>query len=164
MHEAAQDQVLDPVCGMVIDRADATETRRFAEETYFFCSTSCATKFDADPEAYAAAPRAAGFERRYGEAGIRARCSCAWKPLRDQDELKAAQTVFVARVTNKLGWGMTMFAADAHATEAVATQPHFTELPQQTRALGVARRFACPEPFHPDFPFRVSVPQGAGDA
>ncbi|HEX2717419.1 MAG TPA: multicopper oxidase domain-containing protein, partial [Gemmatimonadaceae bacterium] len=57
MQEETQGQVLDPVCGMTIDRADAAATREFEGETYFFCSTSCVKKFDAEPAAFAAARR-----------------------------------------------------------------------------------------------------------
>ena len=60
MQEATQGQVLDPVCGMTIDRADAAATREFEGETYFLCSTSCVKKFDADPAVYVAAKRSGG--------------------------------------------------------------------------------------------------------
>ena len=45
--------VKDPVCGMLIDSESATDRRDVAGETYYFCSSECAVKFDASPERYA---------------------------------------------------------------------------------------------------------------
>ena len=42
----------DPVCGMGVDPTRAAARREHAGETYFFCSTRCAEKFDAAPESY----------------------------------------------------------------------------------------------------------------
>jgi len=44
--------VTDPVCGMQVDPAKATEKSTFSGETYFFCSAGCRTKFEAEPERY----------------------------------------------------------------------------------------------------------------
>ncbi len=44
--------VLDPVCGMTIDPADAAATGHHKGQTYYFCMTDCAEKFKADPEKY----------------------------------------------------------------------------------------------------------------
>jgi Cu+-exporting ATPase len=44
--------VLDPVCGMIIDPADAMGTTEYEGATYYFCSKPCKRKFDADPERY----------------------------------------------------------------------------------------------------------------
>ena len=49
-------KVKDPVCGMEIEAAAAAETREFQGKTFYFCSPSCAEKFDKDPEAYAGTP------------------------------------------------------------------------------------------------------------
>ena len=46
-------KVKDPVCGMEIEAAAAAETRELRGKTFYFCSASCAEKFDKDPEAYA---------------------------------------------------------------------------------------------------------------
>ena len=66
MQEEAGNKVLDPVCGMVIERADAAATRQLAGETYYLCSASCAEKFDADAMAYVAAIRADGYHKWHG--------------------------------------------------------------------------------------------------
>lgn len=42
----------DPVCGMAIDPATAKHQATYAGQSYFFCSTSCHSKFEADPTAY----------------------------------------------------------------------------------------------------------------
>jgi Cu+-exporting ATPase len=65
-HETARDherdqpvEVLDPVCGMMIEPADAAATYEYNGQTYHFCMTDCAEKFKADPEKYLQ-PRAEG--------------------------------------------------------------------------------------------------------
>jgi Cu+-exporting ATPase len=44
--------VTDPVCGMNIDPTTAAATREHDGNEFFFCSTGCAEKFDADPHRY----------------------------------------------------------------------------------------------------------------
>jgi len=55
----------DPVCGMTVDRAKALSLDHGGKR-YFFCGPGCRSKFEADPERYAAtgasAPRAAAGE------------------------------------------------------------------------------------------------------
>ncbi|MFF4871463.1 heavy metal translocating P-type ATPase [Streptomyces sp. NPDC000961] len=46
------EEVVDPVCGMRIDPASAPERRQTDTGTYYFCSTHCATTFDAAPDRY----------------------------------------------------------------------------------------------------------------
>ncbi len=41
--------VTDPVCGMNIDPAKAVGSSRYNDETYYFCSRGCETRFDAAP-------------------------------------------------------------------------------------------------------------------
>jgi P-type Cu+ transporter len=41
--------VTDPVCGMTVDPATASERRRTGVTTSYFCSAGCATAFDANP-------------------------------------------------------------------------------------------------------------------
>ncbi|MGZ3470429.1 MAG: YHS domain-containing protein, partial [Isosphaeraceae bacterium] len=47
--------VIDPVCGMDVDRATAAGKSNHAGTTYFFCSTSCKQKFDSEPTRYLSA-------------------------------------------------------------------------------------------------------------
>ena len=49
----AATEVRDPVCGMMIDPADAAGSSIYKGETIYFCNPSCKKKFDADPEKYA---------------------------------------------------------------------------------------------------------------
>jgi Cu+-exporting ATPase len=53
-------EVLDPVCGMTIDPADAAGTSVWNGRTIYFCAESCKERFDADPASFApgAPPRA----------------------------------------------------------------------------------------------------------
>jgi Cu+-exporting ATPase len=46
---------VDPVCGMTVDPAHAAGSSRIGDRTFYFCSTSCKQKFNADPAAYGAA-------------------------------------------------------------------------------------------------------------
>jgi Cu+-exporting ATPase len=43
----------DVVCGMEVDPAKAAGTTEFKGKTYYFCSKSCKTKFDSNPQQYA---------------------------------------------------------------------------------------------------------------
>ena len=46
--------VRDPVCGMSVDPATASERADFGGSTYYFCSPGCRTKFERDPARYSA--------------------------------------------------------------------------------------------------------------
>lgn len=46
-------QVRDPVCGMTIDSNDAAGQSQYQGKTFYFCSSACKQKFDADPKQYA---------------------------------------------------------------------------------------------------------------
>ncbi|MEP6991463.1 MAG: hypothetical protein ABJA80_11095 [bacterium] len=54
-------EVLDPVCGMLIDPQRAAGTRMHGDQTYHLCSLGCLFKFDGDADAYVAASRDAEF-------------------------------------------------------------------------------------------------------
>lgn len=41
----------DPVCGMTVDGKDTNFMSSFKGNTYYFCSKTCKTDFDEDPEA-----------------------------------------------------------------------------------------------------------------
>lgn len=45
--------VVDPVCGMRINRADAEATAEYGGRRYYFCVKQCHEKFLTDPERYA---------------------------------------------------------------------------------------------------------------
>src|SRR5437870_8205333 len=44
--------VKDPVCGMVVDPITAKAKVEYAGQTYYFCCTGCAQKFQSNPEQY----------------------------------------------------------------------------------------------------------------
>ena len=52
----ASKEVVDPVCGMTIDPADAVGHVDYQGHTYFFCAESCLERFKADPSRYVATP------------------------------------------------------------------------------------------------------------
>ena len=45
-------EVLDPVCGMRIDPADAAGSSEYKGTTHYFCNPSCKERFDEDPESF----------------------------------------------------------------------------------------------------------------
>jgi P-type Cu+ transporter len=49
----------DPVCGMSVDLLRAAAQAEHQGKNYFFCSASCATKFQADPANYLSGPQTA---------------------------------------------------------------------------------------------------------
>jgi len=53
----SDDEVIDPVCGMTITRARAPFKTEHGGSIYHFCSVECATRFDADGDAYVAAAK-----------------------------------------------------------------------------------------------------------
>src|ERR1051326_5205281 len=53
MHPAPN-TVRDPVCGMYVDPARARGSSAYKGQTYYFCSTRCVERFNAEPEKYLA--------------------------------------------------------------------------------------------------------------
>jgi Cu+-exporting ATPase len=53
---AGASKATDPVCGMTVDPATATESWAYKGTTYYFCCDGCRTAFQADPEKYLAQP------------------------------------------------------------------------------------------------------------
>ena len=58
--ETATAPVTDPVCGMTVDPASATERRTSGAGTVYFCSAHCAAAFDDNPDRYATVAARAG--------------------------------------------------------------------------------------------------------
>ena len=50
-------EAVDPVCGMTVATASATETAVWEGRTYYFCGAGCRTRFERDPESHLGAPR-----------------------------------------------------------------------------------------------------------
>lgn len=48
--------LLDPVCGMTVDRKDARHLAEYGGAVYAFCQMSCRTRFIHDPASFVAAP------------------------------------------------------------------------------------------------------------
>src|SRR4051812_46726116 len=49
---SASNEVVDPVCGMTIDAADAVGSIDYHGQTFYFCADSCLERFKANPEEY----------------------------------------------------------------------------------------------------------------
>lgn len=49
-------QVVDPVCGMVLESHDVTLRREYDGRAYSFCSPVCQERCDRNPDQYAPAP------------------------------------------------------------------------------------------------------------
>src|SRR5574342_595149 len=45
-------EVIDPVCGMMIDPRTAAGTWDYKEQRYYFCNPHCLERFKADPESF----------------------------------------------------------------------------------------------------------------
>lgn len=89
----------DPVCGMNVDPIKAAGTSQGEGQRYFFCSTSCKTKFDADPARYIRAEEFSGNSdhpcpdctfiptphQRASQPGSPARYTCPMHPQVKQD-------------------------------------------------------------------------------
>ena len=43
---------IDPVCGMDVDPATATQKAGYKGRTYYFCAPGCRKAFEAEPEKY----------------------------------------------------------------------------------------------------------------
>ncbi|WP_458186557.1 YHS domain-containing protein [Haladaptatus sp. NG-WS-4] len=47
-----ENDVVDPVCGMSIEKSTAATKTEYEGQTYYFCSEDCKQKFDSKPESY----------------------------------------------------------------------------------------------------------------
>src|SRR5579864_2351406 len=75
-------EVVDPVCGMTIDPADAVGTHAHRGTTYYFCNPSCLEQFRADPERFLDANRRGGNPAEAGSCvgGADAEYTCPMDP------------------------------------------------------------------------------------
>ena len=64
----------DPVCGMTVDPARAKSRVEFANDTYVFCSESCAKKFSAEPS------KVLEFGAKAVRSNVRYACHSIWGP------------------------------------------------------------------------------------
>jgi Cu+-exporting ATPase len=54
--ETPTNLVVDPVCGMMIDPAEAAGSSYYEGTTHYFCALSCKSEFDAGHGAFVEAP------------------------------------------------------------------------------------------------------------
>src|SRR5690348_5965112 len=59
--------VIDPVCGMTVDPANAAGSYEYHGKTYYFCATHCLHRFEKDPERFLnpATPEPASKAQQY---------------------------------------------------------------------------------------------------
>ena len=43
------DVVIDPICGMELNREEVNEQAEYGGRVYYFCSANCRNQFDVDP-------------------------------------------------------------------------------------------------------------------
>jgi xanthine dehydrogenase accessory factor len=60
--------LVDPVCGMTVDRRDARHLAEYDGKVYAFCQISCRTRFIKDPAAYVQSSVSSAAEREPGTA------------------------------------------------------------------------------------------------
>jgi YHS domain-containing protein/uncharacterized membrane protein YraQ (UPF0718 family) len=64
--------VQDPVCGMSVDPATASEQIEYVGTTHYFCSAGCRSKFEKDPARYAAQAMQVGHAGQLGQSLVMA--------------------------------------------------------------------------------------------
>jgi len=52
LNDRLRDPLRDPVCGVLVEKAEAPATRTFLRKAYYFDSEECARRFDAHPARY----------------------------------------------------------------------------------------------------------------
>src|SRR3989449_4209203 len=68
--QAGAQLVRDPVCGMSVDPATATQQANFDGETHYFCSAACRSAFESDPSRYTVRTAAlVGQQQGFGGQG-----------------------------------------------------------------------------------------------
>ena len=96
-HVTAELPAVDPVCGMTVNPETAAGSYEYNGKTYYFCSTHCLHKFQADPEKFlnkptepkAASPRSVAQsytcpmhpEVRQDKPGSCPKCGMALEPV-----------------------------------------------------------------------------------
>ena len=94
-HLTGEAQALDPVCGMTVNPETAAGSYEYSGKTYYFCSTHCLHRFQADPEEFLNKPTAAKNapptgqaytcpmhpEVRHGKPGSCPKCGMALEPI-----------------------------------------------------------------------------------
>jgi Cu+-exporting ATPase len=73
-------EVLDPVCGMTIDPADAVGTVNYTGQTYYFCSDRCLDQFRADPASFVGPEKRAAAQAAAAAADPEAEYTCPMHP------------------------------------------------------------------------------------
>ena len=90
-------KVRDPVCGMIIDQEKAAGTSVHQGKANYFCSDSCKSAFENDPDKYAEAPAIQPAEQepavsRYTGKHGKAGCPACGRPIIPEEPHEHAET------------------------------------------------------------------------
>ncbi len=58
--------VMDPVCGMAVDRKNPPARSEYKGVEYLFCATDCKRKFEENPTRYISSTSSPAVDRRSG--------------------------------------------------------------------------------------------------
>lgn len=86
LHHDGGKNYVDPVCGMVAEDGQGFTPYEHGDRTYYFCSSSCLTKFKEDPARYLAATPGAPRESKEREIPSGRRYTCPMHPEIIQDQ------------------------------------------------------------------------------
>jgi Cu+-exporting ATPase len=135
-HEHSIVVIKDPVCGMTVDPARASEESEYDGTPYFFCSPGCSRKFEADPERYAGR----GGESHPGSPVTDPVCGMKI------DSSKAAASTF--HNGESFSFCNQGCAAKFKADPFKYTQRKDKTLPAAKQAESVSNEYTCP--MHPE--------------
>ena len=184
-HKSASAQgVVDPVCDMTIDPADAVGHSDFKGQTYYFCSASCLERFRANPAPFLEAdgkisPAAAGPavetdytcpmdpEIRQAGAGACPKCGMALEPVMGAPTTKTEWTCPMHPEIVRDEPGPCPICGMALEPRVVTLEDKNPELDDMTRRFWVSLVVTAPilafmvSEFLPGRPLQQLVPHGA---
>lgn len=59
-------KVIDPVCGMELDKGKAAASFEYQGKTYYFCALACKQEFEQNPEKYVSEEHEGPHKRSHG--------------------------------------------------------------------------------------------------
>ena len=152
--------VVDPVCGMTVDPADAAGSAELAGQTYYFCSRSCLERFQAAPEKYvggaatlpapAAGPSAVEYtcpmhpEVRHPGPGSCPKCGMALEPVTAAPVTKVEWTCPMHPEIVRDAPGACPICGMALEPRTVTLEQHNPELEDMTRRFWISVTLTAP--------------------
>ena len=142
--QTTSDTAKDPVCGMMVKKADAKYTYEYKDTTYYFCSQGCKDSFAKEPEKYLAPGDAAkpmgmmgGMHGQQAQmkAGEQACCNMANCPMMLADLEKKVQNT-------KDGVIITLTSKNAETVKKI--QDHAAKMTESKKQKGGQGEENCP--------------------